>query len=267
MENQIKSLPPLPASIVRIQQLCRDKEVNITELTHVIESDPMLSANILKAANSPLYGMSKGIGSIRQAVMLFGVAMIRGFAAANAIKKAIKVELYPYGITIDTLTETSARQMVFLTEWMKRMDQKLPPLLTSGVFLMELGKLITSRKLILIGDGEKFLAELLSEKPIIEVEKSFLGVNSYETAAMMFEYWNFEPVLIEMLYSVNVSSKTLEGKILYILQEAINVRECLSEKGVARALGLLEEFGFERTPFEEAILRLKLTMKNLKDEK
>jgi HD-like signal output (HDOD) protein len=239
-----------------------DKEVNITALTNVIESDPMLSANILKAANSPLYGMSKGVGSIRQAVILFGVAMIRGFAAANAIKKAIPADLHPYGITIDTLTEISSRQMALLIAWIGNVDKQLLPTLVSGVFLMELGKLITSRKFIISGVSEPFLAEFLSKKSIIDIENSFLGMSSYEIAAMMFEHWNFEPALIQMLRDVKVSAQTLEGKILYIIQESINVRECLSDESVENALSSLERFNLDSEPFKQAVVTLKSVMEN-----
>jgi HD-like signal output (HDOD) protein len=87
MLEEIKSLPPLPGSVVRIQEMCINSDTDIDELSRVIEHDPMLSANILKSVNSPLYGMSKEISSVPQAIMLFGISMIRGFAAASAIKK------------------------------------------------------------------------------------------------------------------------------------------------------------------------------------
>ena len=63
MLEEIKSLPPLPVSIVRIQEMCMNHDTDIDELSRVIEHDPMLSANILKSVNSPLYGMSKEISS------------------------------------------------------------------------------------------------------------------------------------------------------------------------------------------------------------
>ncbi|MBD3807018.1 HDOD domain-containing protein, partial [Sulfuricurvum sp.] len=49
MIDEIKSLPPLPSTIVRIQQMCMNSDTEISDLVKVIESDPMLSANILKA--------------------------------------------------------------------------------------------------------------------------------------------------------------------------------------------------------------------------
>ncbi|MCK9372206.1 MAG: HDOD domain-containing protein [Sulfuricurvum sp.] len=257
MEKEIKSLPPLPGSIVKIQQLCMENEVNVDELTKVIESDPMLSANILKAVNSPLYGMSKEIASIRQAVMLFGVFMIRGFAAANAIKKTIPLELSPYGITVDTLMECSMCQTALVREWIGAVDASLLPLLASGTFLMELGKLVASRKLIASGEWGIFLAELREGKPILEVERCYLGSNSYSVAGMMFEHWNFEPALVEMLGSVGKTSENEYGKILYVVQEAINIKECLSDEGVAKALQALEQFGFDPIAFKRAVTLLK----------
>jgi len=116
MFDEIKNFPPLPASIAAIQELCMAQDVNINALTKVIENDPMLSANILKSVNSPLYGMSKEVSSVHQAVMLFGVSMIRGFAAANAIKKNLPLDLSPYNITIEKLTEVSALQLALLRE-------------------------------------------------------------------------------------------------------------------------------------------------------
>ena len=179
MLDEIKSLPPLPASIVRIQELCMRNDTNIDELSKVIESDPMLSANILKSVNSPLYGMSKEISSIPQAIMLFGISMIRGFAAANAIKKAMVIDLSPYGKTIDDLSHLSTQQSALVREWYRNVDKTMLPLLQSGAFLMELGKLPASLKVIASGEFEKFAAEMLGEKPIVEIERCYLGLSSY----------------------------------------------------------------------------------------
>ncbi len=157
MVNEIKSLPPLPASIVRIQELCMSTETNIDELAHVIEGDPMLSANILKSVNSPLYGMSKEISSIHQAIMLFGISMIRGFAAANAIKKAMPIDLSSYTTTIEHLSDISTLQTALVREWYRNVDKSMLPLLQSGAFFMELGKLAASLRVIASGESERFL--------------------------------------------------------------------------------------------------------------
>jgi HD-like signal output (HDOD) protein len=258
MVNEIKSLPPLPASIVRIQELCMNMDTDIDELARVIEGDPMLSANILKSVNSPLYGMSKEISSISQAVMLFGISMIRGFAAASAIKKTIPIDLSPYGTTIDNLTKVSIQQMSLVREWYRNVDKTMLPLLQSGAFLMELGKLLASLKVINAGKSESFSQDIAQGKPITEVEQSYLGMSSYEIAAMMFEHWNFETALIEVLREIsNPATRNSYAQVLSIVSKAINLRDTLSDQGITEAIETIEAFGLNRAAFEEAIPALK----------
>ncbi len=48
--TKIKSLPPLDDTIIMIQRICSDKDSCVQDLVKVVESDPMLTANILKSA-------------------------------------------------------------------------------------------------------------------------------------------------------------------------------------------------------------------------
>jgi HD-like signal output (HDOD) protein len=260
MLDEIKSFPPLPASVIKIQELCMMNDVNVNELTKVIESDPMLSANILKSVNSPLYGMSKAVVSVHQAVMLFGVSMIRGFAAANAIKKTLPLDLSPYGITIEKLTETSALQLALVREWYGIADKQRLPSLISASFLMELGKLIVAQKVIKEGKKEPFLAEVMEGSALSSVEKSYIGYGSYEIASMMFEHWNFETSLIETLRAIDHPASGGNGAVLSVITRAINVREVLSAEGIEEAVESIELFGLDRPSFEQAIGILKKNM-------
>lgn len=258
MLNEIKSLPPLPASIVRIQELCMSSETDIDELSRVIESDPMLSANILKSVNSPLYGMSKEISSIPQAVMLFGISMIRGFAAASAIKKAVPVDLAPYGIVIEDLTRISTLQTALVKEWYRHVDKSMLPLLQSCAFLMELGKLVVSIKVIAQGDTERFKSEIGTNKSVSSVETAFVGMSSYEAAAMMFEHWNFETALIDALRGISDENNSSPyAKVLRIVAKAIDLRGMITESTTAEAFAQIEKEGLNRSAFEEALLNLK----------
>ena len=254
MVDEIKSLPPLPASIVRIQELCMSNDTNIEELSKVIETDPMLSANILKSVNSPLYGMSKEISSIPQAVMLFGTSMIRGFAAANAIKKTILINLSPYGKSIDEVSHVSTLQSALVREWYRRADKSMLPLLQSGAFLMELGKLVASLKVIGSGEFDRFAAEMGQNKSIVEIERCYLGLSSYEIAAMMFEHWNFESALIDALREItNPATNNRYAQVLNVITKAINLRDVLNDKSLEEAREVIAEFGLDRNAFDEAV--------------
>jgi len=262
MFDEIKNFPPLPASIAAIQELCMAQDVNINALTKVIENDPMLSANILKSVNSPLYGMSKEVSSVHQAVMLFGVSMIRGFAAANAIKKTLPLDLSPYNITIEKLTEISALQLALLREWYSIVDKQRLPSLISSTFLMELGKLVISQKVIKAGEKETFLHQTTEGKELSEIEKSHAGHESYEIAGMMFEHWHFEPALVKTLSTIHAPSHGENSEILNVISCAINVHDVLSQESLENAYRAIEMFGLNKEAFTKAVETVKINMKN-----
>lgn len=263
MLEEIKSLPPLPDSVVKIQELCMKSDTNIDELSRVIESDPMLSANILKSVNSPLYGMSKEISSIQQATMLFGISMIRGFAAASAIKKGVTIDLRPYSVSVDDLTKVSSAQTALAREWYRNVDKSMLPLLQSCAFLMELGKLAGSLNVISKGNldpfsGEIFQGEMLPE----EVERKYLGLSSYEISAIMFEHWNFESALTDALRDIsNPATKNPYSQALAVITKAVNLKQMFSSEGISSAEALIEKFGLNKNAFEEAVLAVKAAQK------
>lgn len=258
MLEEIKSLPPLPTSVVKIQEICMSSEANIEELSRVIESDPMLSANILKSVNSPLYGMSKEISSVPQAIMLFGISMIRGFAAASAIKKAVTIDLSPYGVSIDELTKLSSLQTALVREWYRQVDKSMLPLLQSCAFLMELGKIVASLKIVGGGNTALFVQDATSAQSDEEAEKRFLGMSSYEIAAHMFEHWNFESALTKALKEItNPSTQNPHAKVLAVVIHAVNRFGTFSEEGMDKAFALIEAHGLNKGAFEEAVITLK----------
>ena len=73
MINSIKSLPPLPKTVIDMQRVCNDPNSSINDLVKTVDHDPMIVANLLKAANSPLYSLRREINSVAQAVSLLPV--------------------------------------------------------------------------------------------------------------------------------------------------------------------------------------------------
>lgn len=263
MINEIKSLPPLPSSVIKIQELCSERDVNISKLIDVIEKDPMLSANILKSVNSPLYGMSKEITSIRQAVTLFGVSMVRGFAVASSIKKTICVDLSPYGIGIEALGDVSTMQLALVREWYSRVDKSLLQALMEVAFLMELGKLIVAIKLSANAQGEAFTQQVAGGKNIQDIESEYVGMSSYALGAMMFEHWNFDVILIETLRAITdpftADDEKIQtfGKILHVVKEAVGVTQVFSEEGLQSAHLAIANFHLDQKSFDEAVMAVK----------
>lgn len=70
-------LPSLPTVAVEVIRLTRDENGSIDELLRIIESDPALTAKLLRVVNSAYFGMPRKVTSLRQAMGLLGWRAVR----------------------------------------------------------------------------------------------------------------------------------------------------------------------------------------------
>lgn len=73
--NLVKGIdiPVRPAVLQKIMEIQSSADPSIDDIAKVISGDVSLSAGVLKAVNSPLYGIKKRMSSIHQAVVLLGL--------------------------------------------------------------------------------------------------------------------------------------------------------------------------------------------------
>ena len=146
--QQIKQLPPLPESAMQIEAVYQNPNSTFNDMVKILEKDPLLTADILKAANSPLYGFSREINAISQAVGLFGMGTVRGFALASIVKKSFTLNLSPYKISNEQFAELSKKQHALVTSWYLRKDPKLLSILSPAAFLIHIGKVLIAQYII-----------------------------------------------------------------------------------------------------------------------
>ena len=70
--NVCETLPTLPAVAVKIIELANDPNADIGAICQYISMDPVLSAKLLRTANTPLYKSRRIATNIRQAVSILG---------------------------------------------------------------------------------------------------------------------------------------------------------------------------------------------------
>ena len=194
INKKIGSIPPLDDTVVKIQQGWTNPNSSINELIQVAGTDPILTANILKSANSPLYGFSREINSISHAISLFGMVTIKGFALVSAFKKSMKIDLSPYCLPNQKFLDICTLQSALMLHWYSKVDRELLQLLLPAAFMMELGKVILANVAIEEEKKEKF-AELVgkaSSADIHQIEIDFFGMASEDVTAKIFVKWNLE---------------------------------------------------------------------------
>jgi len=89
-------IPAFPPIVLRLLDLLSRDNVEIRELVRLISADPALSAQILRVANSPLFGFRSQIDSLQSALVVLGLQRIRALsmtvATANHMKAVLHIE-------------------------------------------------------------------------------------------------------------------------------------------------------------------------------
>lgn len=85
-------VPMMPGSAGRITSLLNDVNASSRQLTDAIIYDPILTARILRLANSPIYSLQKNVSTLRHAVEIVGMKaiyeiLIIGLAADSFAKE------------------------------------------------------------------------------------------------------------------------------------------------------------------------------------
>jgi len=83
-------IPARPAILSKIVELQESPNIDLMQIAEVIRQDVSLSAGVLKAVNSPLFGLPKKISSISQAVTLLGIANVSNIVISMALQLEIK---------------------------------------------------------------------------------------------------------------------------------------------------------------------------------
>ena len=86
----LRLLPPFPAIAQRVLALVSHEDVAIRELGDLVKMDPSFSAELLRFANSALFGVSHEVKSVSQAIVLLGLDRVKTMATLVAVNRMIR---------------------------------------------------------------------------------------------------------------------------------------------------------------------------------
>jgi len=256
--KKIKQLPPLPESAMQIEAVYQDPDSSFNDMVKILEKDPLLTADILKAANSPLYGFSREINAISQAVGLFGMGTVRGFALASIVKKSFALDLSPYGISNDMFSMLSKKQHGLMTAWCIRKENRLLGVLSPAAFLVEIGKVLIAQQIMSDGKEEEFRNALQELGDVEAAERQIIGVDTPEVSATIFSQWKFEEGLVDVIKNCQNPENAQDedqraASILHVVRIAVPINGVITENSIQAAKDLVNKYSLDMESFEKAL--------------
>lgn len=83
-EEILGGLPSFPPVAMRLVRLVSNEDADVEAVAEIVRSDPALSAELLRRANSAFYGLSRQIDTVEQALVVISFADARRIALAFA---------------------------------------------------------------------------------------------------------------------------------------------------------------------------------------
>lgn len=262
--TNLKSLPPLSNTPYVIQQLysAGDQNIDIIRLVKVIEDDAVLAANILKMINAPIYGFSRKISSISQAVTLFGTDEIYGLVLKYSIDEGLKADTSIYGVDSKIFNDVCALQSSLMLQWYSKIDLRHAQVMVPLALIMESGKLVLSHEVMKSNYIKEFMRGYKKSKNVEEFEHEILGTTTYHLSGVLFEYWKLEPLYVDILkgldFDMEVSPK-VESYIdsLDVVRTAVNLKSILTKDSIDEASGIVEDIGLDVDHFVKVARRVR----------
>ena len=259
---RVESLPPLPESVLKIEELFAQGDPDIDDIVDIIEADPSLTADILAKVNAPYYGFSKNIVSILQAVTLFGSTQIRSIVLSSSIERSFDVDMSPYDISTSEFSRISTMQSELIFQWYIGVDINLARSMTPIAFLMEIGKILIAHDVLDKKLQEDFLEDLNTYEDIGYVENMHTMMTSAQINALIFKHLHLNDSFSESMKYLDNEHEIPDGisdmvHALQIVRAAVNVKDQLTEYSMQNALELIEKYSLNASGFQRAAKRVK----------
>jgi len=181
-------LPAQPQTLVRLGALLREDDVDLQAVSALIESDMSFGAAVMKAVNSPLYGLKGRVQSVQQAVTYLGVREISAIAYETGLQGA-----FPRVPQLVAVWERATIRGLLMGRLAQALSMEAWGAHTAGLF-EECGKAVLYRHA-----PEKYapmLAEAADDAALIELERKAFGCGHDDVGANLCEAWGLAPAAI-----------------------------------------------------------------------
>jgi len=188
--QRIKNLPTIPPIVAKISKMVESPTTSSADVGKVISQDQVLSAQILRMANSPFFGMSRKISSVTQALVILGFDVIKGLVLTSSVFEMMQksiVGLWEHSIG----SAATARVLANLVGQSEEEEVSVAGL------LHDLGKVVMSVQLEDKARDE--IVALVQKKKTsrYEAENEVLGFTHAQVGLWLAEHWKLPQSLAE----------------------------------------------------------------------
>mgnify|MGYP000938877064 CR=1 FL=1 len=189
--TNIDALPTLPRTLKHLLKLLEKPNVSLTEIGEFVSNDPVIAAKVLKMVNSAIYGFSGRISSVKQAVILLGMNVVKGMLLGISIFELMQetmVGLWEHSIGCSVAARIIAQKRGF-----KETEE-----ISVSALLHDIGKVVL---ILQYPDRYEYAMKKTQDRGVVigMAEEEVFPANHAEAGSWITEKWRFPKVLTETI--------------------------------------------------------------------
>ncbi len=195
--DSIISLPTLPTVIAKMLELVDNPKTSASSLSNLVMRDQVLTAKILKMANSSFYAFPRQIATVKLALVVLGFENVKEMALSLSVLNTFKGEngrhfdsslFWQHSIAVGAATRMLARETCY----------RLAGEAFVAGLLHDIGKVVLNQ--YLPAEFAKIQSMIFDDGiSTEEAEMTVLGVTHAEVGSWLAERWNLPIILVEAI--------------------------------------------------------------------
>ena len=221
--EQVGELPTLPHVVQKLASMIGRPNISAEEIGALIEKDQVLSAKVLRLANSPFYGFPSRIASVAHAVVVLGLSVVKGLTlcatAFDMMKNAGMNDLWRHSLGVAMTAHILGAKA----------GMKNPEEVFVGGLLHDIGKVVLYVKWPDVGQ-QITAATKDSSRSLMDTERELFDVTHADVGGWLATAWHLptslrEPILHHHMPSA-AQEATLQTAIVHVADVLVKGLAC-----------------------------------------
>ncbi len=185
-------LPPSPIVATKLLELLRQPDLKIKDLANAVSLDPVISARLMRMANSAFYQQMKQIKTVDRAIIVVGEDVLKNLAMEYSLRSTHKT----YGVLERKLWENSVGCAVAC----RMLAERLTDLDKNEAYLAGLQHHIG--KVVMINRDKDLYREVVrivetGQGQLRDVERGLFAYSHEMVGAALLDYWNYPKSIVK----------------------------------------------------------------------
>jgi len=253
LPSVLNDLPPFPVVAIKALQLVSNEKAPLRELGELIGTDAALSGEILRIANSALYGLRTEVESALTAMVLLGLDRVKSVVVTSALRHYIGRSL---GAPWMRICWRHSLATALLAKELAKASQTSEDIAYTAGILHDVGRLALA-----MAYPTRYSEFIMNPEPtsleILEAERELFGIDHCEAGETLMSRWNIPKNLVLVASEHHDLPRGNDPGVLTIVRHGCRLADVLGFEVVR---------GARRPTYEDVLAEMPATSRLPRDQ-